>query len=71
MNDDYILNECTDIYSSLESFEVLQFVNQLLRLLDSDFRFNLDTEKDKEKYKKFLLAKKILNELEREEKENE
>lgn len=68
MNDDYILNECTDIYSSLEPFEVLQFVNQLLRLLDSDFRFNVDTEKDEEKYKKFLLAKNILNELEREEK---
>lgn len=67
MNDDYILNECTDIYSSLETFEVLQFVNQLLRLLDSDFRFNVDTEKDEEKYKKFLLAKKLLNDLEREE----
>lgn len=53
MNDDYILNECTDIYSSLEPFEVLQFVNQLLRLLDSDFRFNVDTEKMRKSIKSF------------------
>lgn len=59
MNDDYILNECTDIYSSLEPFEVLQFVNQLLRLLDSDFRFNVDTEKMRKSIKVFTSKKDI------------
>lgn len=63
MNNNYIFNECYDIFNSLETIECMIFVKELLFLITADIKFNIETEKDKEIYKKLEKATLLINEV--------
>lgn len=46
MNDNYIRNECIDIFESLEFIDSLNFSYNLLELVLNGIRNNVETKKD-------------------------
>lgn len=52
MNDSYILNETTDIFESLGSYDSLKFVSYLLDTIYNSIRNECETDKDIKTIKK-------------------
>lgn len=47
MNNNYINNECNDIFESLELIDSLKFVNCLLEKITNEISNNIETNKNK------------------------
>ncbi len=71
MNDSYILNETTDIFESLGSYDSLKFVSYLLDTIYNSIRNECETDKDIETIKKLEKSLNLIDEIIKENKEND
>lgn len=70
MNDSYILNETTDIFESLGSYDSLKFVSYLLDTIYNSIRNECETGKDIKTIKKLEKSLNLIDEIIKENKEN-
>lgn len=71
MNDSYILNETTDIFESLGSYDSLKFVSYLLDTIYNSIRNECETDKDIKTIKKLEKSLNLIDEIIKENKEDE
>ena len=69
--DSYILNETTDIFESLGSYDSLKFVSYLLDTIYNSIRNECETDKDIKTIKKLEKSLNLIDEIIKENKENE
>ena len=71
MNDSYILNKTTDIFESLGSYDSLKFVSYLLDTVYNSIRNEYETDKDIKTIKKLEKSLNLIDEIIKENKEDE
>ena len=69
--DSYILNETTDIFESLGSYDSLKFVSYLLDTIYNSIRNECETDKDIKTIKKLEKSLNLIDEIIKENKEND
>lgn len=70
MNDSYILNETTDIFEILGSYDSLKFVSYLLDIIYNSIRNECETDKDIKTIKKLEKSLNLIDEIIKENKED-
>lgn len=71
MNDSYISNKTTDIFESLGSYDSLKFVSYLLDTIYNSIRNECETDKDIKTIKKLEKSLNLIDEIIKENKEND